>query len=264
MPQPFLQLRQLTTGYGTHPVGKGLSADLAGGSLCALLAANGAGKSTLLRTLAGFLAPLGGSIRCMDKDLLALSPSQLSRMVSVVLTTRPQAEALTVQDVVEMGRIPYSTLWHGLSQKDRDRVAQAMQQTSVVTLAHRMVSTLSDGERQRVFVAKSLAQDTPIILLDEPTAFLDFPSKVGAFRMLSELAHEKRKAILVSTHDVELALHFADELWLLRPDGITTGTPSQLAEDGSIGRFFQADGISFDSCHMRFVPEPDGADRWSR
>lgn len=254
MQHTVLQIRNLTTGYASHPIGRGLSVTLEAGTLCAILAPNGAGKSTLLRTLAGFIQPLDGQIRWMEKDMADVTPSRLAQMVSVVLTQRQQADALTVHEVVEMGRIPYASYWHRNTDEDRRLVDRAMMLTSTQSLQHRMVDTLSDGERQRVFIAKSLAQDTPVILLDEPTAFLDFPSKVRMLRLLGQLAHEKGKAILLSTHDVELALHMTDTLWLLHTDCITAGSPQQLAEKGLISHFFESEDIVFDIPTLRFIP----------
>ena len=254
MQQTILQIRHLSTGYGRHVIGHELNASLGAGTLCALLAPNGAGKSTLLRTLAGFIQPLAGQVRWMNRNMVDISPSQLAQMVSVVLTQRQQADALTVREVVEMGRIPYASYWHRCTDEDHRFVERAMKLTSIQALQRRMVDTLSDGERQRVFIAKSLAQDTPVILLDEPTAFLDFPSKVRMLRLLGRLAHEEGKAILLSTHDVELALHMADRLWLLHTDGITTGTPQELADGGLIGHFFESEDIVFDAPTLRFIP----------
>lgn len=248
----MLTLHNLTTGYGRTPISTSLNATLTPGTLTALLGTNGAGKSTLLRTLACFQPPLAGHITWQDTDLAQLNARQLARTMSVVLTFKPEAEALTAAEVVEMGRIPYATMLSGTTQADHQAVEQATQLAGITQFAHRPVSTLSDGERQRVFIAKALAQDTPIILLDEPTAFLDFPSKIATMRLLSSLAHNAQKTILLSTHDVELALHTADNLWLLSQQSLTSGTPQQLAADGSIGRFFNTDGVQFDAATMRF------------
>lgn len=247
----MLRLDHLSTSYGHTIIGHDLCATLPPGTLTALLGPNGSGKSTLLRTLAGLQPPLTGEATWQGSPLSGLSPRGLARTLSIVLTTHPEADALTAGEVVEMGRIPYA---HGLTGYDaggRRHVERALQLTGTDSLRHRPVSRLSDGERQRVFLAKSLAQATPLILLDEPTAFLDFPTKAATFRLLARLAGEEGKTILVSTHDVELALQFARRLWLLRPGGITEGTPRELAANGEIGRFFQ-DGARFDPLTMRF------------
>lgn len=251
----MLTLHALTTGYHHTIVSSHLNATLPQGTLTALLGTNGAGKSTLLRTLARFQPPLAGSISWQGTDTAQLSARQLARTMSVVLTFKPEAEALTAAEVVEMGRIPYTTMLSGATEADRQAVEQAMQLTHTTPFAHRPISTLSDGERQRVFIAKALAQDTPVILLDEPTAFLDFPAKIATMRLLKKLAHDAQKTILLSTHDVELALHMADNLWLLNQQTLTSGSPQLLAANGCIGRFFNTEGVQFDAATMRFDME---------
>lgn len=255
----MLSFHYLSIGYGRHAVCRHLTARLSAGKLVALLGTNGCGKSTLLRTLAGFQPPVteaegGGetSLLLEGKPLASYSARELARLVSVVLTFRPEAEALTVADVVEMGRIPYAGLWYGTTDNDRQQVGRAMQLAGVEAFARRPLKSLSDGERQRVFIAKALAQATPLILLDEPTAFLDFPSKIQMLRLLRRLAHEEGKTILLSTHDVEPALHLADELWLLSPTGLQCGTPDELSANGSLGRYFSREGLTFDPEHLRF------------
>lgn len=257
----MLQLTNLSTGHGHRCTGHGLSGRLRRATLAALLGVNGCGKSTLLRTVAGLLPPFpqpegpAGEvpIRLYGRPLTDFAPRDLARTVSIVLTERPVAEGLTVRDVVETGRIPYSTLLSRFSAEDVRFVERALERTGTTHLAHRPLRSLSDGERQRVFVAKALAQDTPVILLDEPSAFLDFPSKIELFRLLRRLAHEEGKAILMSTHDVEPALQLADQLWLLRPDALHCGSAGELAEAGLIGRFFDKDGLRFDAAQRRFV-----------
>ena len=208
------------------------------------------------RQVAGLQRQLGGTVQWNGHDVDALQPNDLARTVSIVLTARPEATALTVRQVVEMGRMPHLRPFERLKEADRRSVDEALQLTQSAVLSERTIGSLSDGERQRVFVAKALAQGTSAILLDEPTAFLDFPSKVKMLRLLRQLAHEAGKAILLSTHDVELALHFADRLWLLHRAGLAEGTPAQLADDGSIARFFDGEGVHFDAAQMRFVLTP--------
>ncbi len=264
----MLQLNQLCTGYTGKPVCRNLCGTLLPGRLTALLGPNGAGKSTLLRTLAGFIQPLKAPVApstppvtLRGKDLQLYTPRELARAIGVVLTSRPEAEALTAQEVVEMGRIPYTHMLAGQTAADRAAVARAMEQTDTARFGQRPIHTLSDGERQRVFIAKALAQATPVILLDEPTAFLDFPSKVEVLRLLHRLAHEEGKAVLLSTHDVELALQFADTLWLLEAEAIRSGTPAQLADQGEVERFFGNESLHFDSRSLRFVYRAEGPHR---
>ena len=203
-------LDHLAIGYKGRTLMSNLSLTLHEGCLACLVGTNGVGKSTLLRTLAGFLPKQGGTIRLMGRAVESASPQQLATIVSVVLTDRPHGHAITVSEMVAMGRSPYTGFWGRLSKQDRAVVDEAMQMVGITPLAQRMVSTLSDGERQKVMVAKALAQQTPIILLDEPTAFLDHPSKVSMMQLLHRLAADMGKTIIMSTHDLELAAQNAD------------------------------------------------------
>lgn len=251
-----LTLESLTVGYaarhGLRPVASGLSATLPAASLTALIGTNGAGKSTLLRTLSGLQPPLAGTCRWQGTPLSAMSPSRLSRQVAVVLTARPDTAYLTAREAVESGRIPYTSFSGRLSARDRQAVDDALREAGADHLSGRRLSSLSDGERQRVMIAKALAQETPAILLDEPTAFLDFPGKVGVMRLLRRLAHECGKTVLLTTHDLELAFQLADRLWLLTPAGLTEGTPRQLADAGQLDALFRTSGVCFDKSALRF------------
>lgn len=248
----MIQLTNLATGYGRKVVTSGLTETLQEGQLVSLLGANGVGKSTLLRTLCAFQPPLQGEIRIQGKPLSQLTPTQQSRLIGVVLTERPDTDNLTVRDMVAMGRSPYTGFWGTLHPDDELIVSRAMQLVDISHMQNRKVSTLSDGERQKTMIAKALAQETPIILLDEPTAFLDFPSKVEMTRLLRRLAHEEKKVIFLSTHDVEMALQLSDRLWLMTTDGVISGTPQQLSQDGSLAAFIQQDGIHFDPNLMSY------------
>ena len=245
-----LELLNLTTGYGQHAVTSHIHAVLRPGQLISLLGPNGVGKSTLLRTLGAFQPPLEGEIRVGGQSIADMTSAQLSRIIGVVLTERPDIQNMTVRDMVSMGRSPYTGFWGRLTTDDEALVDEAMQQTGVAPLAARMINTLSDGERQKVMIAKALAQHTPVILLDEPTAFLDFPSKVEMMRLLGRLAHQMQKIIFLSTHDVEMALQLSDSLWLMTKEGITTGPPAQLAQDGTVARFIQCEGVEFDAATL--------------
>ena len=223
---PALSFADLSTGYGNRVVSSGLTAGLCAGKVTCLLGPNGAGKSTLLRTLAGYQRALGGR---MDD----VSPETLG----VVLTERMEAMGLSVREVVAMGRHPYTGYFGRLTAEDEQVVDKAMRLTHTEVFANRAFQSLSDGERQKVMIAKALAQETPIILMDEPSAFLDFPSKVELMLMLHDLAHNQGKAILLSTHDVGIALKTADMLWLMQNGGMETGTPQELQESGAIDAF---------------------------
>ncbi|MBQ8968148.1 MAG: ABC transporter ATP-binding protein [Bacteroidaceae bacterium] len=264
-------LKELVIGYPGHKVAGPVSATLQGGELCCLLGANGAGKSTLLRTLAAFQPSISGQVYLGDRLLSEIPPRELSTLIGIVLTDRIRTPGLTVRDMVAMGRSPYTNFWGRLTSADHRLVDEAMYQVGITAFANRPMAMLSDGERQKVMIAKALAQGTPVILLDEPTAFLDFPSKVEVMLLLSRLAHEMDKSIFLSTHDLDLALQTADRLWLMRrtasgdsgqpENGIAgtdehplfaMGTPRQLATDGILPRFFPSPHVTFDAEELRF------------
>lgn len=246
-----IEIRNLTTGYrdgkGEKVVTRNLGVDLHCGEMVALLGPNGAGKSTLMRTLAGFQKPLQGSVTVMGKDIARYRSNELARVIGVVLTEKPQLENMDVETLVGMGRVPYTGFFGRLTDADHKAVENAIELVGISALRRRMVSSLSDGERQKVMIAKALAQQTPIIFLDEPTAFLDYPSKVEIMQLLHRLAHEEGKLIFMSTHDLELALQVSDKAWLIdRSLGITAGTHAELAASGALERYFGRPGITFD------------------
>jgi iron complex transport system ATP-binding protein len=243
-------IKELSTGYPnkneTVTVAKNLSAEIKNGKLTCLLGANGAGKSTLLRTVAGFQPKLSGEILLLGKPIENYSSKELSQTVGVVLTEKPEIRDMTVRELVGLGRNPYTGFWGKLSDEDEKAIDEAIACMKIESFKNRSVHTLSDGERQKTMIAKTLAQATPIILLDEPTAFLDFPSRVEIMRFLLFLAHEKNKTIFLSTHDIELALQTADQLWLLGKGNLQAGSPDDLKNDGSIENFFACEGAIFD------------------
>lgn len=239
----MIELQHLTVGYGDKAVLSDINQTLRAGQMVCLLGANGVGKSTLLRTLAGFLPPLSGRILLQGNDLLALSLSERSRAVSVVLTERVEVPYMKVEDLVGMGRSPYTGFFGTLSKEDRDIIGEAMEMVGITSLAGRTIDTLSDGERQKALLAKALAQQTPIILLDEPTAFLDFHAKANTLRLMLQLAHETNKTILLSTHDVGMALRLSDELWIVQDGLISTGTTAALTENGALQNFLHGEEV---------------------
>lgn len=253
----LIELHDLTTGYSTKKgkavIAKNLNASLQPGKLTCLLGPNGAGKSTLLRTLCAFQPPLSGKVLLQGKDITSYSSSELSRLIGMVLTERIEVQGMTVREMVAMGRSPYTGFWGKLDAEDERIITEAILQTGIQALSDRQFTTLSDGERQKVMLAKALAQQTPLILLDEPTAFLDFPSKVETMLLLRRLAHESGRAIFLSTHDLDLALQTADQLWLLnQKEALCIGTPRELADNGSLAHFFQGAHIQFDCNSLRF------------
>lgn len=242
-----ITLDNLSIGYDKTIVASGINAALESGQLTCLLGANGAGKSTLLRTLSAFQPALDGEIRYDGTLLSDFSPKERAKMIGVVLTQRPQVQYMKVRELVGIGRAPYTGFWGKLCQDDEDIVTDAMQKVGISQLADRFVHALSDGERQKVMIAKALAQQTPVIFLDEPTAFLDFPSKVETMQLLLALCHDMGKIAFFSTHDVEIALQMSDRVWLMdKASGLSIGTPHELAQQGVIGLFVERPGVTFD------------------
>ena len=255
-PLTSIEIQGLSTGYRTrgkeHVVSRRLTASLLSGELTCLLGVNGAGKSTLLRTLSAFIPPLEGKVMLLGKEVQDYTPAELSRRIGVVLTARMEQGGLTVTDMVGMGRSPYTGFWGTLSEHDKEVISQAIHLVKIEHLTCRTMDTLSDGERQKVMIAKALAQETPVIFLDEPTAFLDFPSKVELMQLLHQLAHDMEKTILLSSHDLELTLQTADRLWLLSQEDLITGTPQELAQKGHLDRFFGLPGVCFDKSNLTY------------
>ena len=201
----------------------------------------------MLRTLSAFQPKLSGEIRIQGKEIGSYTDKQLSKVISVVLTEKCDIRNMTSVELIGLGRSPYTGFWGTLSKEDKEVVDHAINLVGISHLAHRMVHTLSDGERQKVMIAKALAQETPVIFLDEPTAFLDFPSKVEMMQLLHQLSRQTDKTIFLSTHDLELALQIADKIWLMdKMNGVTIGTPEDLSLDGTLSGFFARKGIVFD------------------
>ncbi|MDE6668907.1 MAG: ABC transporter ATP-binding protein [Muribaculaceae bacterium] len=246
-----IRVDNLVTGYrskkGDIVITRDINAALYSGELTCLLGPNGAGKSTLLKTLTAFLPPIAGSITVESKLLSEYTDAELAKVIGVVLTERLNINNMTVKELVGMGRSPYTGFWGRMSEYDRMVVNESISLVNIGNLRDRMIQTLSDGERQKVMIAKSLAQETPVIFLDEPTAFLDYPSKVEIMQLLQRLAREKNKTVFLSTHDLELALQIADRVWLIdKPHGVTIGTPEDLALNGDMSQYFRCDGVIFD------------------
>jgi len=246
-----IKIDQLSIGYqgkdAPHIVANRIKTSLLSGELTCLLGANGAGKSTLLRTLSMSQPALKGNIYLKGHNIKEYSRSELASLISVVLTDRCEVEGMTVRELISLGRTPYTDFWGNLSEKDETVIEQSISLVGIKNLAKRRLNTLSDGERQKAMIAKALVQETPIILLDEPTAFLDFPSRVEIMQLLRRLSHETDKSILLSTHDLELALQIADKIWLMeRGKELITGTPEDLTINERLTNFFQCDGVLFD------------------
>ena len=251
MKEATIQINDLSIGYhsknDTKLVASHITTTIYSGELTCLLGANGVGKSTLLRTLSAFQPRISGEIALLSRDIQDYSDKELSTIVGVVLTDKCEIRNMTVRELIGMGRSPYTGFWGRLGKEDKQIVEESISLVRIENLASRMVHTLSDGERQKVMIAKALAQETPVIFLDEPTAFLDFPSKVEIMQLLHSLTRSTNKTIFLSTHALELALQISDKIWLMdREKGISTGTPEDLALSGYLSGFFARKGIIFD------------------
>lgn len=221
-------------------------------SLNAVVGVNGVGKSTLLRTLSGMHPPLRGTVSIEGKPLGGLAPVQRAHCLSVVLTEPIASKNLTVKELVRLGRHPYTNWMGQLSEADRTRVSNAVEKMELGSLTDRPCHTLSDGQLQRALIARALSQDTPLMLLDEPTTHLDLYHKVKILKLLKEVAHTGGKTILFSTHEIDLAIQLCDHILILSPELSQFGSPCELIESGAFETLFPGDTIDFDPSIGRF------------
>lgn len=221
-------------------VSSNLNLELENGRLCCLLGPNGSGKSTLMKTLCGFIKPLRGEIEICGKSLHSYSQAEIATMVGVVLTEKITGSGLNIFDLVSLGRYPYTGYFGKLDENDIDVINRAIAACGYRGDISNYVSELSDGERQKIMIAKTLAQECPIIILDEPTAFLDITSKIEIMELLASLAHDQEKTVLISTHDLDTALRTADELWIEDESNgtIVCGSPEDLGNTDIFERIF--------------------------
>jgi iron complex transport system ATP-binding protein len=251
---PALQTHELAVGYRGRPaILSNIDITVEPGEMVALLGVNGIGKSTLMRTLARMQPALAGSVHIMGHDITHMSKYDLARNVAVVLTERVAIGAMSACQLVELGRYPHVN-WSGrLSDTDRDIVRDAIAAVGGQHLAHRDIAELSDGERQRIMIARALAQRPAVLLLDEPAAFLDVSARVEMIAMLRQLARERHVAIILSSHDLELSLRTADTIWLIAGNGqMHIGAPEDLLADGSVAAAFSGPNILFSADERTF------------
>ncbi len=248
----IIEAKKLSIGYNKpYKDSKGelyndLNFSLNTGELTCLLGINGAGKSTLLRTISALQPPLAGCVEVDGCAIETYSEQDLSRIMGLVLTDKVSVGGLTVYELVALGRYPYTGFWGRLSTADKAIVQKAMDDVGITYKSRAYVAELSDGERQKVMIAKSLAQECPIVILDEPTAFLDVTSRIEIMNLLHNIATTHNKAILLSTHDIELALNQADKLWLLSPQyGLMCGATEDIVLSGKISAFLGEENIAF-------------------
>lgn len=253
----YLSTHNLCIGYrhkgDTTTILDNLNLDIERGSLIALLGANGAGKSTLLRTLTAVQPPIKGSVKLCGFDINQLTQREQSKLISIVTTDKIMAGALTVFELVSLGRQPHTGFLGHLSRSDKDIVMQAIDDAGIAHKAQHYVSQLSDGERQKAMIAKSLAQDTPIIILDEPTAFLDVASRFETMHLLHDLAHKHNKAVLLSSHDISQSLLLADNVWLITTERtIITGNTEKMILDDAFDKMFNSSALRFNKATSDF------------
>jgi len=254
---PVLSTHNLSIGYSKKRnravVQPNLNLKLQAGELVCLIGPNGTGKSTLLRTLAGLQKPLDGKVKIDNNELEILTHHAKAMLIALVLTDRIDIDNATVLDIVSFGRHPYSNWWGNTSDEDEQKVLESIEMVHLIHKKDVSLSELSDGERQRVMIAKALAQDTPIIMLDEPTAHLDLPNRVEIMLLLHRLAHKTNKAIILSTHELDMALQAADRIWLItNENGVEAGVPEDLVFNGSFNRAFESKSYYFNADNGNF------------
>lgn len=256
----MLTLDNLAVGYATgHPVLTLDPLQVDRGEFVCLLGRNGRGKSTLLRTLAGLQSPLSGHVVLDGRQVTALSQLERARRIGVVLTEKPSLPGLSARDLVELGRIPFTAVHGLLTPADRSIAAESLKAVNAEHLADRLLETLSDGERQRVMIARALAQQPALLLLDEITAFLDLPSRIAIVNTLRTLAQDRAMMIVLSSHDLDIAIQTADHLWVLPGDGtLAAGTPEDIALSGALACAFDEDGVAFSLETGRFEASAPG------
>ena len=246
----------LSIGYKSknhhNVIAENLNLNLESGKLVALVGANGIGKSTLLRTLTGIQKPLAGSVTLHNKDIFSYESLALAQNLSLVLTEKLPPSNLTVFELIALGRQPYTNWLGKLSTDDLEKINQAIALTHIEHLVDKMHYEISDGQLQIVLIARALAQDTPLIILDEPTTHLDLQHKVAIFKLLQKLSQQTNKCILFSTHDIDLAIQLSDEIIVMTENGINQDQPCNLITKGVFDTLFQDANLFFDKEKGKF------------
>ena len=253
----ILTTSNLNIGYkskkGVSTIAENLNLNLEAGKLITLIGANGIGKSTLLRTITGIQKPLSGNVFLNERKISDYQPLELAQNLSLVLTEKLPPSNLSVFELVALGRQPYTNWVDKLSEEDVLKVQEAMQLTQIEHLASKKHFQISDGQLQKVLIARALAQDTPLIILDEPTTHLDLLHKVSLFKLLKKLTQETEKCILFSTHDIDLAIQLSDEMIMMTPENIVQDQPCNLISNGSFSKLFKDEHIVFDAEKGKFI-----------
>ncbi|HEY3369255.1 MAG TPA: ABC transporter ATP-binding protein [Prolixibacteraceae bacterium] len=249
--QVNMTVRNLSVGYKKGkklvPIKEGINVTAHSGELIALIGSNGIGKSTLLRTLTGFQKALGGEIHLNDRKLSSFPIKELARVLSFVSTEAIRVQNLRVWELLAMGRYPYTNLMGTLTEEDNRIIKRAIQQVGLNGYEDRMIDQISDGERQRAMIARTLVQDTPLIILDEPTAFLDIRNKYEIIHLLHDFVKNENKTVLFSTHDLNISTSEVDKVWLMLDDQVIEGAPEDLILAGNFDQMFHSDKVYFNS-----------------
>ena len=242
----MIHLKDFSIGFGSRTLLDKVNTSFGKGQLTALIGRNGSGKSTLLRAIAGLNRQYSGDIILDGKDIRTLSPGGLAKSLAFVTTERTRIPNLRCEDVVAIGRAPY-TNWIGRMQDiDRNIVSDAIRSVGMEGYAGRTMDTMSDGECQRIMIARALAQDTPVMLLDEPTSFLDMPNRYELVSLLRTLAHKKAKCVLFSTHELDVALRMCDSIALVDNGALHHLSVTDMVKSGHIQRLFSSPDLSFE------------------
>lgn len=245
----------VTVGYGRKEVLSGLSFSLSAGKVTALLGRNGVGKSTLIKTVTRELPLIGGRLTVAGREPSEYTRAEYARILSIVTTDSVDSSGLRVKELVALGRHPYTGITGRLGTEDKKIVSEAISAVGIEHMKDESVGNLSDGERQKAMIARALAQQTPLMLLDEPFSFLDAASRIELLILLRRLALAHSKAVLFSSHDVHQALRMADDIWLLTHDRqLLCGTPSELISCGALDMLFANKGVRFDAGECDFLP----------
>jgi len=229
-----------------------LDISLEKGRLTALIGINGAGKSTLLRTLVGLQKPISGEIFLANKILSAYSKPEIAKNISLVLTDKIENKLMTVRELVAFGRYPHTDWLGRFSKFDEQQIEKAMEITQTTSWANEKLTQISDGQQQKVWIARALAQDTPFLFLDEPTAHLDIINRLEIMLLLRKIAEQQQKAILITSHDLTELLQIAHDIWLIDNGKLIVGTPDQIIKEGKIESIFAKNNIIFDRENKNF------------
>jgi len=253
----ILQTQHLRIGYSskaqTKVIASDVSIQLEQGKLIGLVGANGIGKSTLLRTLTGIQKSLSGTVLLNEKPIDSFEPLALAQQISVVLTEKLPPSNLTVYELIALGRQPYTNWLGKLTEEDKIQIENAISLTEIGHLIHQKYYEISDGQLQKVLIARALAQDTPLIVLDEPATHLDLLHKVSLFKLLKKLTVETQKCIMFSTHDIDLAIQLSDEMIVMTNEKVIQNQPCNLILDGTFSNLFLSENILFDSEKGKFI-----------